>query len=67
MPQTVEDIQNERLLLLESELLVLRNMMNLISANINHQASINNEHHLRQAKLSGKVDVLENEIKTLKE
>lgn len=66
MSQTVDESLNERLALLESELLVLRNMVNLNSANINQQASINNEHHLKQATVSVKVDNLANDVDVLK-
>ena len=60
--ETVE----QRLALLESEILVLRNMVNLNSANINQQAATNNEHHLRQATIGTKVDTLETDVALLK-
>lgn len=56
----------ERLQLLESEIIVLRNMVNLNSANINQQAATNNEHHLRQATMGVKVDTLETDVALLK-
>ena len=56
----------ERLQLLESEFIVLRNMINLNSANINQQAATNNEHHLRQANMGAKVDTLETDVALLK-
>ena len=59
---TVED----RLQLLESEILVLRNMINLNSANINQQAATNNEHHLNQSVMGAKVDTLETDVAVLK-
>ena len=60
--ETVE----QRLQLLESEILVLRNMVNLNSANINQQAATNNEHHLRQANMGVKVDTLVRDVDLLK-
>ena len=56
----------ERLQVLESEIIVLRNMVNLNSANINQQAATNNEHHLRQATMGVKVDTLETDVALLK-
>ena len=59
--ETVE----QRLQLLESEILVLRNMVNLNSANINQQAATNNEHHLHQAAINTKVNTLVTEVDLL--
>lgn len=59
--ETVE----QRLALLESEILVLRNMVNLNSANINQQAATNNEHHLHQAAISNKVNTLVTDVSFL--
>ena len=63
MPETTLE---ERVSLLEAELLVLRNMINLNSANINQQSATNNEHHLRQANIGAKVEQLEADVAELK-
>ena len=63
MPETTLE---ERVSLLEAELLVLRNMINLNSANINQQSATNNEHHLRQANTGAKVEQLEADVAELK-